>query len=143
MSQDEDSDSGLDLEAVVTQTGMEWADAMEESSDRILKSSHQQNLEGQVKWSTVVTRKVSQVAAMHTASEISCQTADNGAADFVIPNKAGTDQMEHIHGALLMVVPWVEEEGLTFLIQNCNTSQLWNQYFLLIIEFQLRAKGLC
>ena len=39
-------------------------------------------------------RKVSQVAAMHAASEISNQTADNGAADFVIPNKAGSDQME-------------------------------------------------
>ena len=31
---------------------------------------------------------------MHAASEISYQNADNGAADFVIPNKAGTDQME-------------------------------------------------
>ncbi len=57
--------------------------------------------------------------------------------------KQGLIRWKYIHGALLMVVPWVEEEGLTFLIQNCNTSQLWNQYFLLIIEFQLRAKGLC
>ncbi len=57
LSQDEDSDSGPDLEAAVTQTGTEWADAMEESSDIIPESSHQQNPEGQVKWSTVVTEK--------------------------------------------------------------------------------------
>ncbi len=95
MSQDEDSDSGPNLEAAVMQTGTEWADATEETPEVMQVNSDQQNQpDNQVKWSMVVMRRASQVAAACPAPLVPNQNVDNRANNFVIPNKVGPKQVK-------------------------------------------------